>query len=105
MISKFHYITQNIKTFSHPELAEFACKGGADWIQLRVKNKSFEEWLKIAVETKSVCKKHTAKLIINDHVLIAKEIDADGVHLGKEDMNPEDARKILGNSSWQGKRV
>lgn len=95
MISRLHYITQDLPDFSHPELAEFACKGGADWIQLRVKNKLYNEWLKIAQETKLVCLKYGAKLIINDGVKIAKEISADGVHLGKEDMSPKEARKIL----------
>ena len=95
-ISKFHYITQEINGFTHAQLADFACCGGADWVQLRVKNKSFDEWLKIAEETKLMCKKHNAKLIINDNVLIAKKIDADGVHLGKNDMKPSEARKILG---------
>ena len=98
MISRLHYITQDLPDFSHAELAEFACKGGADWIQLRVKNKSYDEWLMIAQETKLVCLKYGAKLIINDNVQIAKEISADGVHLGKEDMNPKEARKILGNN-------
>ena len=45
-----------------------------------------------------VCLKYGAKLIINDNVQIAKEVDAEGVHLGKEDMNPKEARKILGNN-------
>ena len=98
MISRLHYITQELPDFSHSELAEFACKGGANWIQLRVKNKSYEDWLKIAQETKLVCLKYGAKLIINDNVQIAKEISADGVHLGKDDMNPKEARKILGNN-------
>ena len=98
MISKFHFITQDLPDFSHSQLAEFACKGGADWIQLRVKNKSFDEWKKISEETKAICKKYGAKIIINDNVQIAKEISADGVHLGKEDMNPKEARKILGNN-------
>jgi thiamine-phosphate pyrophosphorylase len=98
MISKFHFITQDLPNFSHAELAEFACKGGADWIQLRVKNKSYDEWLKLAQETKLVCLRYGAKLIINDNAQIAKEISADGVHLGKEDMNPKEARKILGNN-------
>jgi len=97
-ISRLHYITQDLPDFSHSELAEFACKGGADWIQLRVKNKSQDEWLKIAKASKLVCLKYRARLIINDNVLIAKEISADGVHLGKEDMNPKEARKILGNN-------
>ncbi|MBI3501780.1 MAG: thiamine phosphate synthase [Bacteroidetes bacterium] len=98
MISRFHYITQDILNFSHSQLAEFACKGGADWVQLRVKNKSFDEWKKIAEETKLICLKYGAKLIVNDNIQIAKEICADGVHLGKEDMNPKEARKILGNN-------
>ncbi|MBI4929366.1 MAG: thiamine phosphate synthase [Bacteroidetes bacterium] len=98
MISRLHYITQDLPDFSHSQLAEFACKGGADWIQLRVKNKTYDEWLKIAEEVKLVCKKFGATLIINDNVIIAKEISTDGVHLGKEDMNPKEARKILGNN-------
>ncbi|HEY4800861.1 MAG TPA: thiamine phosphate synthase [Bacteroidia bacterium] len=98
MISRLHYITQDLPDFSHAQLAEFACKGGADWIQLRVKNKSHEEWKKIAEETKAACKKFGAKLIINDNVRLAKEISADGVHLGKDDMDPKKARKILGNN-------
>lgn len=98
MISRLHYITQDLPDFSHSQLAELACKGGADWVQLRAKNKSYEDWLKIARETKLICKKYGAKLIINDNVQIAKEIQVDGVHLGKEDMNPREARKILGNN-------
>ena len=102
MISRLHYITQDLPDFSHAELAEFACKGGADWVQLRVKNKSFDEWKKISEEIKLVCLRYRAKLIINDNVQIAKEISADGVHLGKEDMDPKEARKILGNNSIIG---
>lgn len=100
-ISRFHYITQDIAGFSHAQLAELVCLGGAGWVQLRVKSqkgKIYSDWIQIAMETKSVCKKFGAKLIINDHVHIAKEIEADGVHLGKEDMAPAEARKILGNN-------
>ena len=89
-ISKLHYITAN------PSHAEEACKGGVDWIQLRVKNKSEYEWKLIAEETKKVCRKYGAKLIVNDSVRLAKIIGADGVHLGKEDMPPDEARKLLG---------
>src|ERR1035438_3881299 len=97
-ISRLHYITQDIAGFTHPQLVELACIGGANWVQLRVKNKQYDEWLKIALETKSICKKYGARLIINDNIQIAKEISADGVHLGKEDMSPNEARKILGNN-------
>lgn len=98
MIAQFHYITQDIEGFTHAQLAELACKGGADWVQLRVKKKPLDEWFKIAEETKSVCRKYKAKLIINDNVYLAKEIEADGVHLGKQDMNPVEAREILGKN-------
>ena len=109
MISRLHYITQDLLDFSHSELAEFACRGGADWVQLRVKHphsgsppkeegEIHAAWLKIAEETKRVCKKYGAKFIINDNVQIAKKIGADGVHLGKDDMNPKEARKILGSN-------
>ena len=89
-ISKLHYITAN------PAHADEACIGGVDWMQLRVKNKSEDEWKLIAQEAKRICKMHGAKLIINDSVKLAKIIGADGVHLGKEDMPPDEARKLLG---------
>ena len=98
MISTFHYTTQGIPDSTHYEIAEKACKGGTDWIQLRVKNSSYNEWLEIAFKTKEVCKNYSAKLIINDNVDIAKTVSADGVHLGKNDMSPVEARKILGNN-------
>ena len=102
MISRLHYITQNLPDFSHSQLAEFACKGGADWVQLRVKGKTFDEWLKTAQETKLICQKYGAKLIINDNIQIAKEICADGVHLGKEDADPQEARIFLGDNYIMG---
>lgn len=89
-ISKLHYITDS------PAQIEEACKGGVDWIQLRVKNKRTNEWKLIAEEVKKICKKYSAKLIINDNVELAKSIKADGIHLGKEDVPPDEARKILG---------
>ena len=107
MISRLHYITQDLLNFSHAELAEFACKGGANWVQLRIKRKPIpnpsqreggKEIFFIAEEVKKVCKKYGAKLIVNDYVFVAKEIGADGVHLGKDDMNPKEARKILGSN-------
>ena len=50
-ISKLHYITQDIEGVSHSELAQQACKGGVDWVQLRMKNVSDEEWLDEAIKT------------------------------------------------------
>jgi thiamine-phosphate diphosphorylase len=101
-ISKFQYLTQDISKFTHQELIENACKNGIRWIQLRVKNKSTLEYLQIAKDAKKITQKFKTVLIINDQVEIAKEVDADGVHLGKNDMLPEKARKILGHQKIIG---
>ncbi len=109
MISRLQYITQETEKYSHAELAEFACKGGVNWVQLRVKSPLsssppkgerayYREFEKAALETQKICKKYGATFIINDNVTLAKEIGADGVHLGLNDMNPKEARKILGEN-------
>ncbi len=97
-ISRLHYITQDLAAKTHWEQAAIACAGGADWVQLRVKNASEEQWKTIALKTQEVCVKHGAKLIINDNAALALEILADGVHLGKTDMSPRDARNLLGEN-------
>jgi thiamine-phosphate pyrophosphorylase len=97
MISRLHYITQDTLNKTHVQLAEEACAVGANWVQLRLKNKPAEEWEQIATEVQAVCKKYNATFIINDNVDLVKKIAADGVHLGKQDMPTIEARKILGN--------
>lgn len=97
-ISRVHYITQDIVGYSQAELAELACKGGADCVQLRVKDTPFEEWLAIAESVKKICDQYKAQLIINDNVEIALRIKAAGVHLGKTDMSPKEAREQLGEN-------
>ncbi|GAA4461078.1 thiamine phosphate synthase [Nemorincola caseinilytica] len=89
-ISKLHFITTSAA------LAEQACRGGVDWIQLRLKNVSYEEYRKVALEVQDVCKRYNATLIINDLPRLALDINADGVHLGKEDiMTPEEEAALL----------
>src|SRR6185312_13737922 len=82
---------------THALLAEEACKGGINWIQLRAKKKSEKQWEAVALSVQKIAEKHSARFIINDNVALALKIKADGVHLGKEDMSPVEARKILGN--------
>ena len=67
-------------------------------MQLRVKNKSIEETIAIAKQAKTICDAFDAKLIINDHPFIAKEVGAYGLHLGKQDMPVAEARKIVGDN-------
>lgn len=101
-IAQFQYLTQDLENHSHAFLAEQACKAGAKWVQLRVKAKSFDEWLKIALAVKTTTAFNNATLIINDSIEIAKAVKASGVHLGKNDAKPSDARKTLGHSAIIG---
>ena len=83
-------------------MARKALEAGINWVQIRIKNHSFAAWKQIAFETKQVCDSFGATCIINDNALIAKEIEADGVHLGKTDMSPVEARKLLGKGKIIG---
>jgi thiamine-phosphate pyrophosphorylase len=96
MIDKLQYITQETEQLSHIDCVREACISGINWIQLRVKNKSEEEYLSLAKEAKTICDLYDVKLIINDNIKIAKQINAHGVHLGKADTNPTKARQFLG---------
>lgn len=81
---------------------EKALKGGATFIQLREKNLSNTEFLEEAKEIKQLCAKYNAPFVINDNVEIAKEIDADGVHVGQDDMEALDVRAVLGKDKIIG---
>lgn len=61
-----------------------------------MKKNSKAEILQTGRLIKEICQYYNALFIVNDQVEIARQLDADGVHLGLEDMNPEEARKILG---------
>jgi thiamine-phosphate pyrophosphorylase len=88
-ISKLHYVTTSAA------LAEKACSGGIDWIQLRLKDISYNDYRAVARDVQAVCKAYKSTFIINDNAELALELGADGVHLGKEDMPPELARILL----------
>lgn len=96
------YITDYKEGVSIPEQVEAVCKGGCRWVQLRMKEADREEFIRVGRTVKEICKRHGALFLVNDNVDIALELDADGVHLGKEDMNPLEARRILGYSKIIG---
>ena len=66
------------------------------FFQLRLKKYSFYQRLIIGKKIKKICKKYKVKFLINDDVILAKKLDADGCHLGQKDMTITDAKKILG---------
>jgi len=82
-ISKLHFITTNA------DAAEQACKGGVDWIQLRLKDVSYDEYFRVGKEVQAVCEKYDATFIVNDNIKLALDLGADGVHVGKEDPLPQ----------------
>lgn len=73
-----------------------AIKGGSRVIQLRDKDMEEDEFRKLALSLRRLTKRHNAILIINDRVQAAREINAEGIHLGQDDMNVLQAREILG---------
>ncbi len=97
-LPKLYFITLDASPYTHTQQTEGACRGGAKLVQLRTKNKSEEEWLSMALEVQKICKRYDALFIINDNVWLAKEIKADGLHLGKYDMPIPEARQILGKN-------
>jgi thiamine-phosphate pyrophosphorylase len=98
MIHKLHYISQGETPEEHLENIQKVCVAGADWVQLRLKNSDAKTILETAKEAREITTRFKAKLIINDHYKVAKEIKADGVHLGKSDECPLVVRAYLGAS-------
>lgn len=76
---------------------EHALKGGATMVQLRQKKMDFDQFLSVAKQARELTQAYHVPLIINDNVMVAALVDADGVHLGQEDMDIKKARKILGS--------
>lgn len=90
------FITHFNDKYSYLDSAKLALEGGCKWIQLRMKDASDDEFEAVAGEVLPLCKKNDAIFLVDDRVELCKKIGADGVHLGKNDMHPADARKILG---------
>ncbi|MCE3074917.1 thiamine phosphate synthase [Chryseobacterium gwangjuense] len=101
-MEKLQYISQGF-TIEDQELnIRKALDNGVKWIQVRWKNAPEQEFIKLCEISKKLCSDHQAVCIINDHVQIAKDIDADGVHLGLKDTSIEIARQILGENKMIG---
>ena len=94
---KFLYLispNKIIKSF-YKDLTQVLKSNRISFFQLRLKKDNFKNKLKIAKKIKKICQGFKVRLLINDDPLLAKKIDADGCHLGQNDMNIKDARKLL----------
>jgi len=87
--------TEALKGRSHLEVASQIIRGGARTIQLRDKLLSKKELLPIAQQLKELCAEHNVLFIVNDYLDIALAADADGLHLGQNDLPVKAARKLL----------
>ena len=87
--------TPFLKERSHIEVASQAVRGGAKTIQLRDKVHSKKELLPIAQQLRNLCAEHNVLFIMNDYLDLAVAVDADGLHLGQDDLPIKLARKLL----------
>ena len=74
------------------EQVKEALEGGITFLQLREKNLSEEEFIEEAKEMKELAKSYQVPFVINDNIKVALAVDADGVHIGQDDMAVEEAR-------------
>lgn len=102
MYTRLQYISQGKTVQEQTENIQSALDAGCRWIQLRFKNAVDNELFDLAVQVKQMCSNYQATFIMNDRVDIAKNADADGVHLGLLDISIAEARSILGENKIIG---
>ncbi|HET6225394.1 MAG TPA: thiamine phosphate synthase [Bacteroidia bacterium] len=102
MYSKIQYISQGLTATEQFNNIHQALDAGCSWIQLRFKNAEKGQLTLLAERIKPLCKSYNATFILNDHVELAKQLDADGVHLGLQDTAIATARALLGTEKIIG---
>lgn len=96
------FITHSNNRYGYVDGARLALEGGCRWVQLRMKEATEAEFMAAAAEIDRLCKEHGATFVLDDHVEWVEKTGADGVHLGKNDMPIDEARKILGSDKIIG---
>lgn len=102
---RFYFITDdNAPALSPVEQVRIALQGGATMIQYR--NKTFcRDDLPEVLQIRDICRERNVPLIINDHIRLAEQVAADGIHVGQEDLPPAAARRQLGDDAIVGVSV
>ena len=90
------FISHHSDKYSYLDSIRMALEGGCRWIQLRMKDATDDEVRPVAIQALQLCRDYGATFIIDDRVELVRELGADGVHLGKNDMPIAEARRILG---------
>lgn len=102
MLSKIQYISQGTTAEEQLKNIQAALEAGVVWIQFRMKEVDDILFETTAIQAQAMCKRYQAIFIINDRVSIAQKIDADGVHVGLNDLAIKEVRKILRPNSIIG---
>lgn len=95
--SRLQFITHFTDKYSYYDSAMMALEGGCRWIQLRMKDACEDEIERVARLILPECRRMGAVFVIDDHVELALRVGADGVHLGKNDMPVDEARRLAGD--------
>ena len=95
-MNKLQFISQGETAEQQLKGIKTVLDGGGKWIQLRYKNASLTDIHNLGLRVKKLCEAYDATFIINDHIRIAINLDADGIHLGLEDAPVKEARQLLG---------
>ena len=90
------FITNYHENISLTEQTEYVLEAGCRWVQLRLKGADDAEIYMVGKALRQLCDRYEATLILDDVVRMVPVIGADGVHLGKQDMPVDEARKLLG---------
>ena len=100
--NKFLYIISPNKILNtfYGDLISVLKSNKISFFQLRLKKTNFKDKLKIAKKIKKICQKFKVKLLINDDPILAKKVNADGCHLGQNDMGIKSARKLLKKKNY-----
>lgn len=96
------FITHRNHQLNDLQAAQQALRGGCRWVQLRMKGFTDEEFIANAEKIREECKKVNATFLLNDRAHLVKQCKADGVHLGKNDISPSEARVLLGEGAIIG---
>ena len=91
------FISHYTDRYTYLDSIRLALEGGCRWIQLRMKDATDEEVRPIALVAQRLCHEAGATFIIDDRVGLVRELHADGVHLGQNDMPVREARRLLGD--------
>lgn len=101
-MEKIQYISQGNTTEEQELNIRKVLDAGVKWVQVRWKNAPENALEELCIKAKLLCSEYQSVCIINDHVQLAKKIDADGVHLGLDDTSVLEARQIFGQNKIIG---